>query len=219
MICLYVKIPEKFLQLILEDTIIITINLLIANVSHRQWLVVFSWSLSDGKYPHVSGTVLISILAYLNHEVGWMVSILPPISIYSSLFSKSLGTAPSAPITIGIHVTFIFYNFFQVFGNIKVFIHFFTFFTFYCVVCQNDKILCMASSFFFLLLIEIWFGFLAKIWWSICFSKSQRILQGFFFLDGFYFVYITMILWVIFTFWGFCCCLLPPMVSPLFTNF
>ena len=50
-----------------------------------------------------------SILADLNNDVVWMVSISTPISNSSSLLSKPLGIVLNALITIGITVTFIFH--------------------------------------------------------------------------------------------------------------
>ena len=43
----------------------------------------------------------------------WMVSARPPISIPSSLFTKPLVIVPSAPVTIGITVTFMFHSYFS----------------------------------------------------------------------------------------------------------
>ena len=71
----------------------------------------FTGVLSDSKSPQVSRTLL-SILVDLNNVVIWMVSICPPISNNFSPLSKTLGTVPSASITIGITVTFNFYSFF-----------------------------------------------------------------------------------------------------------
>ena len=48
----------------------------------------FYRSLSDGKFPQVSRTLL-TILAYLNNDVVWMLSTCPPISKSFSPFTKS----------------------------------------------------------------------------------------------------------------------------------
>ena len=72
--------------------------------------MVFPWSLSDSKFPQVSGTLL-SILAVFNNSVVWMVSASPPTSMSSSPFSNPLVTVPNAPITIGIIVTSMFHSF------------------------------------------------------------------------------------------------------------
>ena len=68
--------------------------------------MVFQWSLSESKSPQVFRTLL-SILSDLYNAVVCMVSICPPISNRSSPFTKPLGIVPSAPITIGITVTFV----------------------------------------------------------------------------------------------------------------
>ena len=66
---------------------------------------------SDSKSPQVSRTLL-GILAELNNAIIWMVSVCPPIFNSSSLFRKSSGIVQSAPIIIGITVTFMFNGFF-----------------------------------------------------------------------------------------------------------
>ena len=72
--------------------------------------LVFYWSLSESKSPHVSRTLL-NILANLNNVVVWMVSSLPLIS--SSFLSKPWWTVLSAPTTISITVTLMFHSFFS----------------------------------------------------------------------------------------------------------
>ena len=52
-------------------------------------------------------------LTDFNNVVVWMVSARPPISNSFSPFTKPLGIVPSAPITIGITVTFMFHSFFS----------------------------------------------------------------------------------------------------------
>ena len=47
--------------------------------------MVFPWSLSDGKSPQVSLSLL-SILADLNNAVVWMISICRQISNFSNSF-------------------------------------------------------------------------------------------------------------------------------------
>ena len=51
----------------------------------------------------------------------WMISILSLISSPSSLFSRSLGTFPSVPTTIGITVTLTFHSFFKSLARSKNF--------------------------------------------------------------------------------------------------
>ena len=67
---------------------------------------------SNNKSPHVSRTFL-SILAVLNNAVVWMVFTRLPTSKSSSPFNNPLVTAPIAPITIGIIVTWMFHSFFN----------------------------------------------------------------------------------------------------------
>ena len=60
--------------------------------------MVFHWSLSDNKSPQVSKTLL-SILAYLNNAIVWIVSARPVISTASST---------------SIHLFFTFFQFYFV---------------------------------------------------------------------------------------------------------
>ena len=122
--------------------------------------MVFHWSLSDSKSPQVSGTLL-SILAVLNNAVVWMVSTRPPTSKSSSPFSNALVTVPNAPITIGIIVTCMF---FQFPSKVEVLIiPLFTFFQFYSVVSLDSKVDYFASSLFFFLLTIIKSGLIIII--------------------------------------------------------
>ena len=79
---------------------------------HQRKLMVFYSRLSDSKSPQVSG-ILLSILAVLNNAVVWVVSTRPPTSKSSRPFNNPLLTAPKAPITIGIIVTFMFHSVFN----------------------------------------------------------------------------------------------------------
>ena len=72
--------------------------------------MVFHWGLSDSKSPQVSRTLL-SILAVLNNAVVRMVASSPPTSKSNSPFNNPLFTVPKEPITIGIIVTFMFFQF------------------------------------------------------------------------------------------------------------
>ena len=72
--------------------------------------MIFPWSVGDSKSPQGCRT-LFSILANLNNDVVWIVLIRPPISNSSSLLSNPLGSIPSAPITVGITVTFMFHSY------------------------------------------------------------------------------------------------------------
>ncbi len=80
--------------------------------SHHRYLVAFHWSLSDSKSPQVSRSLL-GIQVDLNTVVVWMVSTRPLISKSSSLGTNPLVTVPSAPVTIGIPVTFMFHRLFS----------------------------------------------------------------------------------------------------------
>ena len=55
------------------------------------------------------------MLADINKAVVWMVSTCYLISKPSTTFTNTLGIVPSAPITIGITVIFMFDSFFQFF--------------------------------------------------------------------------------------------------------
>ena len=92
-------------------------------------LEFFTSALADGfslgsEWQQVSRTLL-SILAFLNNVVVWMVSTCPPTSKSSSPFSNPLITVPKALITIGIIVTCMFHSLDE------VLILLFTFFQFY----------------------------------------------------------------------------------------
>ena len=74
--------------------------------------MVFHWSLSDSKSPHVSRTRP-RILAVLSNAVVWIVSTRPPTSKSSRPFKNPLVIVPKAPIIIGTIVTFMFHSFFN----------------------------------------------------------------------------------------------------------
>ena len=72
--------------------------------------MVFHWSLSDNKSPQISRTLL-SILADLNNAVVWVVSTRTLISKSTNPSTSYLMIVPSAPITIGVTVLFMFHSF------------------------------------------------------------------------------------------------------------
>ena len=114
--------------------------------------MVFHWSLSDGKSPQVSRTLL-SILAVLNNIVVWMVSTRPLTSKSSSPFSNPLVTVPNAPITIGIIVTWMCHSFF----NSRARSRYLSFFSHFSVLScgqleLQSRLCCKFSSFCWLLL-------------------------------------------------------------------
>ena len=91
---------------------LLILSLLLECFSHRHLLTVYHWSLNDSKSPLVSRTFL-SILDDRCNTVVWMLSALPLISSSSDSFTRSLVTVPSAPIIIGITVTFMSLFFFS----------------------------------------------------------------------------------------------------------
>ena len=122
--------------------------------------------LSDSKSPQISRTLL-NILADLNNAVVWIVTTLLLISKSSSPFTSFLRIVPTALITIGITVTFMFHSFFNSQARSK----YLTFFQFYSLVKQNPHF----HQFFFVLIITR-SGRLVEIRWSVCISKPQRSL-------------------------------------------
>ena len=130
-------------------------------------MMVFHWSLSDSKSPRISRTLL-SIVDVLNNAVVWMISTRPPTSKSSRPFNSSLVTAPKAPITIGIIVTFMFHSFFNSLARsryLSFFSHSFSF------IQWSDN---FASSLFLLIIIR--HGLMAEIRRSVCMLKSHRSL-------------------------------------------
>ena len=133
--------------------------------------MIFHLSLSDSKFPQVSGTLL-SILAILNNGVVWMVSTRLPTSKSSSPFNNPLVTVSKAPITIGIIVTFMFHNFFNSLARsryLSLFSHSF------CIILRSvrtAKSTILQVLFFLMIIIRS--GLLAEIRWSVCMSKSHR---------------------------------------------
>ena len=86
--------------------------LLLECFSHQRLLVAFHWSLGDSKSSQVSRTFH-SILTNLNNDVVWMISAHLPISNSSSPLVSFRGIVPSASITVGITVTFMFHSLFS----------------------------------------------------------------------------------------------------------
>ena len=123
--------------------------LLLESFSHKCYLMVFYWSLSDSKSSQVSRTLL-SILAVLINAVVCMVSTCPLTSKFSRPFNSPLVTVLNAPIKKGIIVTFMFLSFFLRFPcKVEVLIVLFTFFQFYSVVSRDSKVYNFASYLFF----------------------------------------------------------------------
>ena len=131
------------------------------------WVCFFlhlrNWRLSDIKSPQVFRTLL-SILAVLNNVIVWMVSTWQPTSKSSRPFNDPLGTVAKAPITIGIIVTFMF---FQFSSNVEVLISLFTSFQFYSEVSRDSKVDNFAGFlwvFFFLVFCWLLWGL---VFWPI----------------------------------------------------
>ena len=124
--------------------------------------MVFHWGLNY-KSSQVSRTLL-SILADLNNAAVWMVFTHPTISKSISPYTNPLVTVPRAPITFGIIVTFMFHNLFNSQARSRYLS---------LLPGQQSPQFCKFS---FFLLIMIRSGRLAKIWWSVRISKSQRSL-------------------------------------------
>ena len=76
----------------------------------QHYLMVFLWSLNESKSPQVSRTLL-SILADHNNALVWIVSTRFLIFKSSSPCTNTFVIVPSASITIGITVTFMFHFF------------------------------------------------------------------------------------------------------------
>ena len=105
---------------------------------------------------------LLWILSDLNNALVWMGSVRPPI-----FNSSSSLTVPSAPITIGIIVTFMFNYFFCFLARSRYLSLFFsTFIKFYSVISRKGKVYCSAGCLFLSTIIRS--GCLDKIRWSIC---------------------------------------------------
>ena len=83
-------------------------SLLLATFSRQRFLMVFHCNLSYRKSRQPSEDLL-SIMVDLSITEVWIVLARPPISISSSLLTKSLEIVPRTPITL----TFIIHNFFQ----------------------------------------------------------------------------------------------------------
>ena len=131
--------------------------------------MLFHWSLIDCKSPRASKTLL-SILANLKIAVIWMVSTRPFISMFSYPGTNPFMTVTSAPIAIGIIVTFMFHSF-----SCCLTRSLFAFFQFYPDFDRNGKVDYSGYSIFVFLTITS-SRLLAKIRWSVCISKSLRSL-------------------------------------------
>ena len=152
--------------------------------------MVFEGILCDSKSPLVSRTLFI-ILAHRNNALVCMVCSCPLISKFSSSYIKPLEIVPSAPITNGITVTFMFHIFFssQASSCNKSLIS-----QFFSVVCWDSKIYYSIGSLF------CWLSLGLVVRWSICISKWQRsVCVSFSWTDSVLCIYYVCV-WPNFTF-------------------
>ena len=115
--------------------------------------MVFHWRLSDSKSPQVSRTLL-NILAVFNNAVVWMVSTRSPTSKSSGPFNNPLVTIPTAPITIGIIVTFMFHSFFNSLARSRYLSLFSHSFSFILWSAGTAKLTILQILFFLLIIIR-----------------------------------------------------------------
>ena len=127
--------------------------------------VVVHWNQRNSKSLQVSRNLLsiFSIFKMLWSEWSWFF-LLFPISLISS---------QSAPTTIGIAINLIFHSFFVPWQDSSICVSFHFLFI-YTVVHRDSKSTRWWDLFF--VCANNMFGFLAGMWWSVCNSKSQRIL-------------------------------------------
>ena len=138
-------------------------------------------NLNDIKFPQVSRTLL-SILADLNSSIVSIFPARPPISNFSLPLTKPLETIPTAPITTDVmFILTLFSTFLVLRQGLSTCLSFrFLWFKPSDQPGQQSLIYNRFSFFlliyFYFLLIISWSGLQAEIRWSVCISKSQRIL-------------------------------------------
>ena len=91
------------------------------NNHHYFTLLMIFHSSVIWRFLTVVSRTLLSILAHLNNPLVWMASTGLLISRSSSPFTNPLGIVPSAPITTGITVSFMFHRFYYYFTYLRVF--------------------------------------------------------------------------------------------------
>ena len=142
-------------------------------------------NLSDSKSLQVSRTLL-SILVNLNNIIVCIVPVRSQISNSFSPFFKSCGRSQARPITIGITVTLMFYIFLSSLARF-LYLSFFSLSLIYIQWSAGTaksiiwQTLFFLGFFFCFVLFCFVFNitrasFLAGIRWSVCISKSQKIL-------------------------------------------
>ena len=107
----YLHVRQRFFFFLLSRKILV-FNIILLICEDFTPVIVFYWSLSDRKSLQVSRT-LIRILVDFNNAVVWMVSTCSLISKSSSPCTSSFVTVPTALLTTGLTVTFMFHSFFS----------------------------------------------------------------------------------------------------------
>ena len=133
----------------------------------------FHFRLSDSKSLQVFRTLL-SILTDLQNVLVWMVYTRPLISKSSRHSIKHLVTVPIDQDTIGIAVTFMFIVFLSSLARSRYLSLFSLSFSFTLWSAGTAKFTVLYVLFFWLIIANS--GRLAEIIWSVCISKSLRIL-------------------------------------------
>ena len=133
--------------------------------------MAFHWSLGESKSAQVSRTLL-SIIAELNNAVIWMVSACPSISNSSRPLTKPLGIFPSAPITIGITVTFMLYWFLVLWLCLGTCLSSYNLWFFLCGLAKRQSLL--FGIFPFLLLIITTSDLISVMRWSVCIKNPRE---------------------------------------------
>ena len=148
---------------------------------------------------------LLSILANLNDIVVWIAWIRSQISNSSNSLSKLLRTISSAPFTCGITVTLIYHGFFRSLARSKYLSLFslsFFFTQWFAVTAKStiQQVLFFFNFFFFFFVNYHQVRSPSWIRWSICISKSWRILcVSFSRMDSGLFIY-HLVIWSNFNF-------------------
>ena len=155
--------------------------------------MVFHRSLSDSKSPQVFRTLL-NILADLNNAVVPRVSSRPLISKSSSSCTNILVTVTSAPITIGITVTFMFHSFFNYLARSRILFHNSVSFSF--TMWSSGMAKCTIRPVLFFCWQITKSCHLAEIKCSVYVSKSQRSWCVSFSRGGFWAVLTPLVLMV-----------------------
>ena len=111
------------------------------------------------------------ILVVLNQDEVWIVSARPPISNSFSSLTSPFGIVPSAPITIGITVTFMFHVFF--FSSLTRFkyLSFFPLFLLF-LLCGLPRRQNSLYQNFFLTISRS--SLQTRIKWSVCYLKYRQ---------------------------------------------